>query len=90
MTVTTVPEIYRGRLDKAYHVFSAAHFITLGGNARDRPHGHNYRAMAEVEGPVDESHSMVDFITLRDALKAVTDPPDHFMLQPTEHPTIKA
>ena len=84
-----MPERYRVRLDKEYHGFSAAHFITFGGNVCERLHGHNYRVTAEVEGPLDENQYVVDFLALRDALKAVTAQLDHFMLLPTEHPTIK-
>jgi 6-pyruvoyltetrahydropterin/6-carboxytetrahydropterin synthase len=82
-------ETYRVRLDKEYHVFCAAHFITFAGNVCERLHGHNYRVTAEVEGPLDENQYVVDFIALRDALKAVTDRLDHYMLLPTEHPTIR-
>ncbi|MCY2992855.1 MAG: 6-pyruvoyl tetrahydropterin synthase family protein [Planctomycetota bacterium] len=84
-----MPETYRVRLDKEHHVFSAAHFITFGENVCERLHGHNYRVTAEVEGPLDENQYVVDFIALRDALKFVTEQLDHFMLLPTEHPTIK-
>ena len=84
-----MPETYRVRLDKEYHVFSAAHFITFGENVCERLHGHNYRVTAEIEGPLDENQYVVDFIALRDTLKFVTEQLDHFMLLPTEHPTIK-
>ncbi len=82
-------ERYCVRLDKEYHVFSAAHFITFGGNVCERLHGHNYRVTAEVEGPLDENRYVVDFIALRDALKTVTEQLDHFLLLPTEHPLIR-
>jgi 6-pyruvoyltetrahydropterin/6-carboxytetrahydropterin synthase len=82
-------ERYCVRLDKEYHVFSAAHFITFGGNVCERLHGHNYRVKAEVEGALDENHYVVDFIALRDALKTVTERLDHFLLLPTEHPLIQ-
>ena len=82
-------EKYRVRLDKEHHVFCAAHFITFGGNVCERLHGHNYRVTAEVEGPLDENHYVVDFIALRDALKTVTQRLDHFLLLPTEHPLIQ-
>ena len=32
-------------------VFSAGHFITLGGGRCERLHGHTYRVAAEVSGP---------------------------------------
>jgi 6-pyruvoyltetrahydropterin/6-carboxytetrahydropterin synthase len=84
-----MPETYRVRLDKEYHVFSASHFITYNGDVCEPLHGHNYRVAVEVEGPLDENQYVVDFIALRDALKAITDKLDHHVLLPTEHPLIK-
>lgn len=80
---------YRVRLDKEHHVFSAAHFITFAGNVCERLHGHNYRVAVEVDGPLDENQYVIDFIALRDELKAITDQLDHRMLLPTGHPLIQ-
>jgi len=82
-------ESYHVRLDKEYHVFSAAHFITFNGNICERLHGHNYRVFAEVHGPLDENRYVIDFIALRDSLKEITDELDHHVLLPTEHSQIK-
>lgn len=81
-------ESYTVRMKKDYLVFSAAHFITFNGNVCERLHGHNYRVTAEVPGPLDENSYVVDFIALRDTLKAIVDELDHHMLLPTSHPTI--
>jgi 6-pyruvoyltetrahydropterin/6-carboxytetrahydropterin synthase len=80
---------YRVRLEKEHHVFSAAHFITFAGNVCERLHGHNYRVAVEVAGPLDENQYVIDFIALRDELKAITDELDHRMLLPTGHPQIR-
>ena len=80
---------YRVRLDKEHHVFSAAHFITFGGNICERLHGHNYRVAVEVDGPLDENQYVIDFIALRDELKTITEELDHHMLLPTGHPLLK-
>lgn len=80
---------YHVRLVKDYFVFSAGHFITYDGDICERLHGHNYRVTAEVHGPLDENHYVVDFIALRDTLKAIVDELDHHMLLPTRHPLIK-
>jgi 6-pyruvoyltetrahydropterin/6-carboxytetrahydropterin synthase len=80
--------MYRVRLEKEHHVFSAAHFITFGGDVCERLHGHNYGVAVEVEGPLDENQYVIDFIALRDELKALTDELDHRMLLPTGHPLI--
>jgi 6-pyruvoyltetrahydropterin/6-carboxytetrahydropterin synthase len=84
-----MPENYRVRLTKDYLVFSAAHFITFNGNVCERLHGHNYRVTAEVFGPLDENHYVIDFIALRDTLHAIVLEFDHHVLLPTEHPLIR-
>jgi 6-pyruvoyltetrahydropterin/6-carboxytetrahydropterin synthase len=82
-------EHYHVRLTKDYLVFSAAHFITFAGHICERLHGHNYRVEAEVHGPLDENRYVIDFIALRDALKARVDAWDHHVLLPTEHSQIR-
>lgn len=82
-------ESYYVRIAKDYLVFSAGHFITYDGDVCERLHGHNYRVAAEVHGPLDENHYVVDFIALRDALKAIVDKLDHHMLLPTQHTMIR-
>ena|SRR5580704_12387923 len=80
---------YQVRVAKDYLVFSAAHFITFDGNICERLHGHNYRVAAEWFGPLDENQYVVDFIALRDALRAIVGDLDHYVLLPTEHPMIR-
>jgi len=82
-------ESYRVSVTKDYLVFSAAHFITYNRNICEPLHGHNYRVGAEVAGPLDENHYVIDFILLRDTLKSLVDELDHRMLLPTEHPRIQ-
>jgi 6-pyruvoyltetrahydropterin/6-carboxytetrahydropterin synthase len=84
-----MPEHFHVRVTKDYLVFSAAHFITFNGNVCERLHGHNYRVAAEVEGPLDENHYVVDFIALRDTLREIVLELDHHVLLPTDHPLIK-
>jgi 6-pyruvoyltetrahydropterin/6-carboxytetrahydropterin synthase len=81
--------MYRVRLEKEHHVFSAAHFITFNGDVCERLHGHNYRVAVEVTGPLDENQYVIDLIALRDELKALTDELDHHVLLPTTHPLIR-
>jgi len=81
--------MYRVRLEKEQHVFSAAHFITFNGDVCERLHGHNYGVAVEVDGPLDENQYVIDFIALRDELKLITDELDHRMLLPTSHPLIR-
>jgi 6-pyruvoyltetrahydropterin/6-carboxytetrahydropterin synthase len=80
---------YHVRISKDYLVFSAGHFITYNGDVCERLHGHNYRVAAEVHGPLDENQYVIDFIALRDTLRAIVDELDHHMLLPTAHPLIR-
>lgn len=82
-------ESYFVRVRKTELVFSAAHFITFNGNVCERLHGHNYRVTAEVYGPLDENRYVVDFIALRDTLRAIVLELDHHVLLPTAHPQIR-
>jgi 6-pyruvoyltetrahydropterin/6-carboxytetrahydropterin synthase len=79
---------YHVRIAKAEHTFSAAHFITFDGQC-ERLHGHNYHVAAEVAGPLDQNHYVVDFISLRDTLRSITAELDHYVLLPTGHPQIQ-
>lgn len=78
-------ESYRVRVAKDELVFSAGHFITFAGGQCERLHGHNYRVAAEVQGPLDENHYVVDFIALRDALRKILAELDHYVLLPSQH-----
>lgn len=82
-------ERYCVRIEKDALVFSAGHFITYAGDVCERLHGHNYRVAAEIGGPLDENHYVVDLIALRDALSAIVRELDHYMLLPTQHPRIE-
>ncbi len=81
-------ERYYIRLEKTEFVFSAGHFITFNGDICERLHGHNYRVACEIAGPLDDNHYVIDFIAVRDTLKAITARLDHHMLLPTDHPLI--
>jgi 6-pyruvoyltetrahydropterin/6-carboxytetrahydropterin synthase len=80
-------EYFQVRIAKAEHVFSAAHFITFGGIC-ERLHGHNYRVSAELSGPLDENHLVVDFLFVRAKLLEITTWLDHYLLLPADHPQI--
>ena len=82
-------EQYHVSVTKDYLVFSAAHFITYAGDICERLHGHNYRVTAEIYGPLDENHYVVDFIFVRDTLQELVAAWDHRMLLPTEHSEIR-
>lgn len=77
------------RIEKEHLVFSAGHFITFNRDVCERLHGHNYRVAAEVEGPLDANQYVIDFVWLRDRMKALVDALDHHMLLPLMHPLIQ-
>ena len=84
----TMAESYHVRIEKAEHVFSAAHFITFG-SACERLHGHNYRVAAEFCGPLDQNHLVIDFLLVRAKLREIVAELDHYVLLPTQHPQMK-
>jgi 6-pyruvoyltetrahydropterin/6-carboxytetrahydropterin synthase len=80
---------YRVRIEKDYTVFCAGHFITYDGHECEALHGHNYRAAASLEGPLDENAYVFDFSRLKRALKTIVDRLDHRMLLPTRSALIR-
>lgn len=80
---------YRVRIEKDYTVFCSGHFITYDGHECEPLHGHNYRAAAALEGPLDENAYVFDFTRLKRALRAVVDRLDHRMLLPTKSALIQ-
>jgi 6-pyruvoyltetrahydropterin/6-carboxytetrahydropterin synthase len=83
-----VTDSYEVHIAKAEHVFSAAHFITFADHC-ERLHGHNYHVSAEIAGPLDENHLVIDFLLVRAKLLEITTELDHYVLLPTRHPQIR-
>jgi 6-pyruvoyltetrahydropterin/6-carboxytetrahydropterin synthase len=82
-----VAESFHVRVAKTEHLFSAAHFITIGDHC-ERLHGHNYRVAVEVHGPLDDDQLVVDFLLLRGHLRSLVAELDHYVLLPTQHPRL--
>jgi 6-pyruvoyltetrahydropterin/6-carboxytetrahydropterin synthase len=82
-------ETYTVRITKDYLVFCCAHFITYDGDTCERLHGHNYRASAEVDGPLDGNQYVFDFIALKNFMRAITDELDHHVLLPATSKLIR-
>jgi 6-pyruvoyltetrahydropterin/6-carboxytetrahydropterin synthase len=80
---------FRVRIANDDLVFCAAHFITLESGECERLHGHTYGVAAEVFGPLNDCRYVVDFLTVRDALKSIIAELDHRVLLPTQHPSIQ-
>ncbi len=74
---------FQVRIGKDQLVFCAGHFISFAGDKCERLHGHNYRAVVEIEGELDENHYVFDFVALKQHCQALTNELDHRMLLPT-------
>jgi 6-pyruvoyltetrahydropterin/6-carboxytetrahydropterin synthase len=61
--------------------FSACHFIP-GHDKCSRLHGHIYAIHAKVTGEQDERGMLLDFITIKNALRGVAEELDHRVLIP--------
>src|SRR5438874_12207471 len=81
-------ERYKVRVTKDHLVFSSGHFISYEGDKCERLHGHNYRAVVEVEGQLDENFYVFDFITLKNRAKLIISELDHRMMLPTRNRVI--
>jgi 6-pyruvoyltetrahydropterin/6-carboxytetrahydropterin synthase len=69
--------------------FSAAHFITYAGGECEPLHGQDFHVAAEVSGPLDDNHFVVDFVAVEETLGKIIAPWDHRVLLPTRHPHIR-
>ena len=78
---------YRVRVAKDNLVFCAGHFITYAGTCESL-HGHNYRAAVTLEGTLDESEFVFDFVILKRMMKSICDRLDHRLLLPSHNPLL--
>jgi 6-pyruvoyl tetrahydropterin synthase/QueD family protein len=65
--------------------FSSAHFITLDG-ACEPLHGHNYGVRVEAEGKLTADSYVIDFVILKDVVRALCKEWDHRFLMPLHNP----
>lgn len=77
------------KVAKDYLSFSAAHFV-VEGTTCERLHGHNYGVAVEVEGTLDQTGYVVDFIKIKKIAKAVCDSLDHRLLLPMDNEYLKS
>lgn len=82
-------EEFRVRVREDSLGFSAAHFITYGGGVCEPLHGHDFAVAAEVAGPLDANHCVVDFVALKRVLAELVGELDHRVLLPTRHEQIR-
>jgi 6-pyruvoyltetrahydropterin/6-carboxytetrahydropterin synthase len=65
--------------------FSAAHFITFSGTCEPL-HGHNYGVRVEAAGELTEDAYVLDFVVLKDIVRALCKEWDHRFLLPLHNP----
>jgi 6-pyruvoyltetrahydropterin/6-carboxytetrahydropterin synthase len=68
--------------------FSGCHFIP-GHDKCSRLHGHNYGISARVTGEKNEKGMLLDFLTLKNALRQIADELDHRVLIPGDSKEMK-
>ncbi|MDH5543643.1 MAG: 6-carboxytetrahydropterin synthase [Nitrospinota bacterium] len=71
--------MYKIKIKKEKHNFSAAHFITFE-NDCESLHGHNYYTSLEMTGSLDENAYLMDFRNLKKELSLICDRLDHKVL----------
>ena len=82
-------ETYNVRVCNDKLVFSAAHFILLGGGICEPLHGHDYHVTVEVRGPLDDIQCVVDFCLLEKLTIEILARFDHRTLLPDDSPEIQ-
>lgn len=68
--------------------FSAAHFITFEGECEPL-HGHNYGVRVEASGPLTSDSYVLDFVLLKDIVRALCRVWDHRFLLPLRNPHLR-
>lgn len=68
--------------------FSAAHFITFAGECEPL-HGHNYGVRVEASGPLTSDSYVLDFVLLKDIVRALCREWDHRFLMPLHNPHLR-
>lgn len=77
------------RVEQDYLKFSCAHWLLFCGGECESVHGHNYRASVELEGALDETGYVFDFVALKRVARAVCDRLSHHVLLAAENGDLK-
>ncbi|MEE9143987.1 MAG: 6-carboxytetrahydropterin synthase [Candidatus Binatia bacterium] len=76
-------------VEKDYFNFASAHFLIFPNNQREPLHGHNYQVSVTVEGELDRTGVVLNFITFKPLVKKVCDELDHRTLIQSDNPILK-
>jgi 6-pyruvoyltetrahydropterin/6-carboxytetrahydropterin synthase len=74
---------------KDYFNFASAHFLIFANGRREPLHGHNYQVSVAMEGELDRTGVVLDFIAFKPLVKQVCDALDHRTLIQAESPAIR-
>lgn len=77
--------IFRIRIDHENLKFSSGHFVLFGNGKCETLHGHNYRAWVELEGSLQPSDYVLDFLCVKPLMKQICERLDHTVMLPTEN-----
>ncbi|MBZ0159062.1 MAG: 6-carboxytetrahydropterin synthase [bacterium] len=80
---------FRIRIDHENLKFSSGHFVLFGNGKCETLHGHNYRAWVELEGALQPSDYVLDFLAVKPLMKEICERLDHHVLLPTENADLK-
>lgn len=81
--------IFSIEVAKDYFNFASAHFLIFANGKREPLHGHNYQVSVKLEGELDRSGVVLDFISFKPMVKRICDSLDHRTLIQTESPLLQ-
>ena len=84
-----MPRRFSIEVAKDYFNFASAHFLIFANGRREPLHGHNYQVSVAMEGELDHSGVVLDFIAFKPVVKQICDDLDHRTLIQTKSPIIK-
>jgi 6-pyruvoyltetrahydropterin/6-carboxytetrahydropterin synthase len=76
-------------VEKDYFNFASAHFLIFTDGTREALHGHSYQVSVAVEGDLDSSGVVLNFITFKPLVKEVCDGLDHRTLLQGKNPALR-
>ncbi len=80
---------FRIEVAKDYFNFASAHFLIFADGDREPLHGHNYQVSVSVDGELDHSGVVLDFISFKPLVKRICDRLDHRTLIQKESSAIR-
>ena len=84
-----MPRAFSIEVAKDYFNFASAHFLIFADGRREPLHGHNYQVSVAIEGELDKTGVVLDFIAFKPLVKRICDALDHRTLIQTASPMIE-